>query len=123
VVETQEIGTYGIHFRGFLPLLVLSAGKREYFPALAGLVGWFKRIFSCLGWSSRSGTREYFPALAGLVGRFKRIFSCLGWSSGSVQEIIFPSGLKCPPPSTEPVFLNVYGAPELIPRNKFRQPM
>ncbi len=25
--------------------------------------------------------------------------------------------------STEPVFLNVYGAPELIPRNEFRQPM
>jgi hypothetical protein len=24
---------------------------------------------------------------------------------------------------TEPVFLNVYGAPELIPRNEFRQPM
>ncbi len=23
----------------------------------------------------------------------------------------------------EPVFLNVYGAPELIPRNEFRQPM
>ncbi len=23
---------------------------------------------------------------------------------------------------SEPVFLNVYGAPELIPRNKFRQP-
>jgi hypothetical protein len=90
---------------GFLPWLVLSAGKREYFPALAGLVGWFKRIFSCLGWSSGSvqekfscldwssgsvqekfsslswssqyGTREYFPALAGLVGRFKRLFSLL----------------------------------------------
>jgi hypothetical protein len=25
--------------------------------------------------------------------------------------------------STQPVFLNVYGAPELIPRNEFRQPM
>jgi hypothetical protein len=25
--------------------------------------------------------------------------------------------------SSEPVFLNVYGAPELIPRNEFRQPM
>jgi hypothetical protein len=25
--------------------------------------------------------------------------------------------------SSEPVLLNVYGAPELIPRNKFRQPM
>ncbi len=25
--------------------------------------------------------------------------------------------------NTEPVFLNVYGAPELIPRNEFRQPM
>ncbi len=24
---------------------------------------------------------------------------------------------------TEPVFLNVYGAPESIPRNEFRQPM
>jgi hypothetical protein len=24
---------------------------------------------------------------------------------------------------TEPVLLNVYGAPELIPRNEFRQPM
>ncbi len=24
---------------------------------------------------------------------------------------------------SEPVFLNVYGAPELIPRNEFRQPM
>jgi hypothetical protein len=23
----------------------------------------------------------------------------------------------------EPVFLNVYGAPELIPRNEFHQPM
>jgi hypothetical protein len=30
------------------------------------------------------------------------------------------SGLR---ESTEPVFLNVYGAPELIPRNGFRQPM
>ncbi len=25
--------------------------------------------------------------------------------------------------NTEPVFLNVYGAQELIPRNEFRQPM
>jgi hypothetical protein len=25
--------------------------------------------------------------------------------------------------STEPVLLNVYGAPELMPRNEFRQPM
>jgi hypothetical protein len=25
--------------------------------------------------------------------------------------------------SLGPVFLNVYGAPELIPRNEFRQPM
>ncbi len=25
--------------------------------------------------------------------------------------------------NTEPVLLNVYGAPELIPRNEFRQPM
>ncbi len=25
--------------------------------------------------------------------------------------------------AAEPVFLNVYGAPELIPRNEFRQPM
>jgi hypothetical protein len=25
--------------------------------------------------------------------------------------------------TTEPVLLNVYGAPELIPRNEFRQPM
>jgi hypothetical protein len=25
--------------------------------------------------------------------------------------------------SPEPVFLNVYGAPELIPRNEFRQAM
>ncbi len=24
---------------------------------------------------------------------------------------------------SEPVFLNVYGAPESIPRNEFRQPM
>ncbi len=27
------------------------------------------------------------------------------------------------PLSTEPVLLNVYGAPALIPRNEFRQPM
>jgi hypothetical protein len=27
------------------------------------------------------------------------------------------------PPEPEPVFLNVYEAPELIPRNEFRQPM
>jgi hypothetical protein len=26
-------------------------------------------------------------------------------------------------PRLEPVFLNVYGAQELIPRNEFRQPM
>jgi hypothetical protein len=26
-------------------------------------------------------------------------------------------------PLSEPVFLNVYGAQELIPRNEFRQPM
>ncbi len=25
--------------------------------------------------------------------------------------------------TTEPLLLNVYGAPELIPRNEFRQPM
>ncbi len=25
--------------------------------------------------------------------------------------------------TSEPVFLNVYGAPESIPRNEFRQPM
>ncbi len=34
---------------------------------------------------------------------------------------------QCPPLSAgcpaEPVFLNVYGAPKLIPRNEFRQPM
>jgi hypothetical protein len=27
------------------------------------------------------------------------------------------------PERTEPVFLNVYGAPELIPRNEYRQAM
>jgi hypothetical protein len=31
-----------------------------------------------------------------------------------------PLSAGCP---AEPVFLNVYGAPELIPRNEFRQPM
>ncbi len=30
---------------------------------------------------------------------------------------------NCIEEQTEPVFLNVYGAPELIPRNEFRQPM
>jgi hypothetical protein len=50
-----------------------------------------------------------------------------GWK----ESLLF----KCPRPpaplhalsllllSSEPVFLNIYGAQELIPRNKFRQPM
>jgi hypothetical protein len=49
-----------------------------------------------------------------------------GWKESSL--------FKCPRPhtlhalsllllSSEPVFLNIYGAQESIPRNKFRQPM
>ncbi len=34
-------------------------------------------------------------------------------------ELFIPNGL-C---DAEPVFLNVYGAPESIPKNEFRQPM
>jgi hypothetical protein len=62
------------------------SGTREYFLALAGLVGLVQEntvpvlrlhglvglvqentVFSCLGWSWRSGTREYYTE-AGLVG-------------------------------------------------------
>ncbi len=38
------------------------------------------------------------------------------WGLGVEQEYGCPT-------ATEPVFLNVYGDPELIPRNEFRQPM
>ncbi len=33
------------------------------------------------------------------------------------------SYVTSPHPEPEPVFLNVYGAQELTPRNEFRQPM
>ncbi len=36
------------------------------------------------------------------------------------NELKSPHGYEY---NSEPVFLNVYGAPELIPRNEFRQPM
>ena len=54
------------------------------------------------------------------------------WLAGTTNRVVLPAhrmelipGLlkrftnKC----SEPVLLNVYGAPELIPRNEFRQPM
>ncbi len=85
MLKLRQIGTYGIHFRGFLPWLVLSAGKREYFPALAGLVDWLKRIFSCLGRSSGS-VQEKFSSLSWSRGSVQEKFSSLSWSSGSVQE-------------------------------------
>jgi len=56
-----------------------------------------------------------------------QVSSCLSFSHITVSDhgghfstqpaAIFPNE------SPEPVFLNVYGAPELIPRNEFRQPM
>jgi hypothetical protein len=39
------------------------------------------------------------------------------WGAGTEEE----EGYRTGPP--EPVFLNVFGAPELIPINEFRQPM
>jgi hypothetical protein len=44
-------------------------------------------------------------------------------SEGDIKGLV---SLKFLPPwsmCSEPVLLNVYGAPELIPRNEFRQPM
>jgi hypothetical protein len=42
----------------------------------------------------------------------------------SMMRVNPPVWLVCKPrDSPEPVFLNVYGAQESIPRNKFRQPM
>jgi hypothetical protein len=37
--------------------------------------------------------------------------------------VFIPSDLGRSFQTSEPVLLNVYGAPELIPRNEFRQPM
>ena len=88
------------------PSLVPRWGTRS-FPVLAGLVGpvqeniflswllqWvrYKRIFSCLGWSSRP-VQENNIFLSWLVQSvwYKRIFSCLGWSSRPVQKNIFPT--------------------------------
>ncbi len=42
--------------------------------------------------------------------------NCRGWQQWS-------EGSNKVTQTTEPVLLNVYGAPELIPRNEFRQPM
>jgi hypothetical protein len=51
------------------------------------------------------------------------------WQEGRFSKVHTPrhegvgegGGAICPTP--EPVFLNVYGAQESIPRNEFRQPM
>ncbi len=51
---------------------------------------------------------------------------CVGLGCFYGEKRIFIEGIPGPPipmSSTEPVFLNVYGAPELIARNEFRQPM
>ncbi len=51
---------------------------------------------------------------------------------GTLRQVFYLSKAHSPPMTpyppplhtvSEPVFLNVYGAPELIPRNEFRQPM
>jgi hypothetical protein len=86
------------------PRLVFLVCTREYFlPWLVQSVR-YKRIFSWLGWSSRSCTSEYFPALAGLVGPVQEnifltwliflvctseYFPALAGLIGPVQENIF----------------------------------
>jgi hypothetical protein len=44
-------------------------------------------------------------------------------STGDVRLLKIQSQIIEINKKTEPVFLNVYGAPESIPRNEFRQPM
>jgi hypothetical protein len=44
-------------------------------------------------------------------------------SGNDISASIFVIGRLLAPLGTEPVFLNIYGAQESIPRNEFRQPM
>jgi hypothetical protein len=53
------------------------------------------------------------------VNVLESTYSKVRYSSYSPAHIGFFLGSRTP----EPILLNVYGAPELIPRNEFRQPM
>jgi hypothetical protein len=70
----------------------VQSGTREYFPALPGVQSvWYKRIFSCLAWSSRSGTREFFPALYAWSSQSftREYFDALPGLASPLQENIF----------------------------------
>jgi hypothetical protein len=67
-----------------------------------------------------------------IVGIFSSVFidKSKYWKKSVQPFFCLIEGSPHPPPQTrskndgsEPVLLNVYGAPELMPRNEFRQPM
>jgi hypothetical protein len=50
----------------------------------------------------------------------------LQWTADDLEGLMIPLFTvtqRIPPREAEPVFLNVYGAQESIPRNEFRQSM
>ncbi len=78
--------------------------------------------------SSLCGLRRCFYSFKDPRNRFQGIDSkelippaYVGWRAGTTTPVPSPP-IDCSK-TPEPVFVNVYGAQESIPRNRFRQPM
>jgi hypothetical protein len=83
-----------------------SKAASNFFPFLGSHWSNFSCVYSWLALKQFSGSQAAFGTTIKVTGGY--------WKAGirSLKRI-----------TAEPLLLNVYGAPALIPRNEFRQPM